>query len=218
MNKNGIMYTIVFTFIVAFVLVIPLSLANEATKPLVEKNKQLASAKSVLVALGLVTKGKSPEEVLSDFSKLQVVKVPKPASQGKFRPPEILYLAEVQGERRYAGFFAGPGLWGQIEIAFGFNADLTKLRGFKVFAQVETPGLGGRIDEAWFAEQFVDQSISENALMFNATSSSKIGDTQKDDSDVDGITGATLTSNGVKDIVNKAIQFMKSTNPEGAQQ
>lgn len=218
MNKNGIVYTIIFTFIVAFVLVVPLSLANEATKPLVEKNKQLSSANSILLALGIETMGKTPEDILAANASLEKITLPQSQNQGKFRAPKILYASTVNGERRYAGFFAGPALWGQVEVAIGFNADLTFIRGFKVYAQSETPGLGGRIDEPWFAAQFADQKISTTALVFNGTTSSKVGDTVKEDSDVDGITGATLTSNGVRDIVNQAIQFMRNTNPEGVKQ
>jgi len=68
----------------------------------------------------------------------------------------------------------------------------------------ETPGLGGRIDETAFKEQFRGERISSSSSARIAVVSGQ--DTgSKDDSKVDAITGATRTSESIQTLLNKAI-------------
>ena len=92
----------------------------------------------------------------------------------------------------------GPGLWGQIEGVAGLNSDLDRLTGVDFTVQIETPGLGGRIVELWFREQFrgktgplsrvPERTEGEGANQFDA------------------ITGATITSTAVEDMLNRVFE------------
>jgi len=221
MNKNTVLYTILFTFGISFILVVPLSLANEATKEMVKTNRQVASSTAILQAMGFQVDYTDPATVLSNYGlleKYEILDTPS-ANTGylrKLNEQEASQLSEIKplffkgqvlNEIRYASTFSGPGLWGTISIVIGYHADLSCISGMKILAQAETPGLGGRIDEPWFSSQFVGQSIKNPMLRFNTIGNGK-GDADKDNEAVDGVTGATITSNSVRDIMNSATSMM----------
>jgi Na+-transporting NADH:ubiquinone oxidoreductase subunit C len=208
MNKNGIVYTILFAFIATFVLVVPLALANQGTKPIVIENQKTAASKAVLGALGQDLTGKDQATILTMYAELERLRWNGTTWQNDTSLPpessELLYRwRQNTGEIRYARFYSGPGLWGTITATVGFVADGSRITGVRIYAQVETPGLGSRIEEPWYLEQFRDQ-LATQPLVFNAIASPR-GDLQKDDANIDGISGATRSSEGIKAIINSAI-------------
>jgi Na+-transporting NADH:ubiquinone oxidoreductase subunit C len=96
----------------------------------------------------------------------------------------------------------GPGLWGEIQAVVGFSKDLATLTGIDFIKQNETPGLGARISESWFREQFRGKS---GPFQFVPE-----GTETKDDREFDAITGATITSTAVRNILNE----IKETVPQ----
>ena len=79
---------------------------------------------------------------------------------------------------------------------------LDKIIGLEFISQEETPGLGGRIDELEFKEQFRDIIINDdgtNYIIYNPASGGN----------VDAISGATLTSQAVADFLNKDLLEIK---------
>jgi len=123
--------------------------------------------------------------------------------------PVFFYAGDVNGERRYAGDFTGPGLWGNVSLAVGVTADLSTLTGLRVLFNVETPGLGGRIGEPDFFTKFTGKKpnpANEYAagLVFNQAGANA-------DNGFDAIAGATITSTAVKDTVNqRALVLLKA--------
>ena len=100
----------------------------------------------------------------------------------------------------------GSGFQGQLRIMVGLSPDLTQLTGIKVLEQIETPGLGTKIvvdpsnkqDPYWFPAQFKGVSVSpEIVVVKNAKPSTNY--------EVQGITGATISSIAVTDILNDQI-------------
>jgi len=90
------------------------------------------------------------------------------------------------------------GYGGPIDILIGLEPNLS-LRGIRVISQAETPGLGARIVDADFLEQFVGLSLDKLALSKNGGS-------------VDAITGATISTSAVIQGVRQGILEL---NPEG---
>lgn len=91
----------------------------------------------------------------------------------------------------------GPGLWSILEILVALNADRQTLLGIKVVAQAETPGLGARVSEEDFQRLFTGAEVRpEIYLVKFATASNQI----------DSLSGATITSLSVQNIVNKAVE------------
>ena len=92
----------------------------------------------------------------------------------------------------------GYGLWGTM---FGFltlEGDLNTVKGISWYSHKETPGLGARIEEPkWRAQWEGIHAYDESGEV--ATGVTKAG--QSKDNWVDGISGATLTSVGVKNLI-----------------
>ena len=90
----------------------------------------------------------------------------------------------------------GPGLWGPITVMVGFT-DPSTLSGVSIVSQNETPGLGARIEEPWFTSQFKGKS-GPFRLVEEGTSAG--------DDEIDGITGATRTSESFRNIINSVVK------------
>lgn len=93
---------------------------------------------------------------------------------------------------------AGSGYNGRIEAMLALNGDMQTIAGLTVTRQSETPGLGARIEEpAWQAEfagtRFADDSGAMRFAVAKGPSASEY--------EVDGITGATRTSNAITRMV-----------------
>ena len=92
--------------------------------------------------------------------------------------------------------FSGMGVWGPMKGVLALEPDLRTIRGISFYQQEETPGLGGEIAAEWFQKQFVNKEIVSNAgepgfrVLKPGAAPGK--------NEVDGITGATMTSNRVQ--------------------
>lgn len=126
-----------------------------------------------------------------------------------------VYLANVKqvgtgAERYYVGpngnyifEYYGKGLWGDISGLVTLNQDLKTVEKLVIVSQSETPGLGGRITEAAFLKQF-KQKVASPKLIMIKEKSGKRNDT------IEVITGATLTTEALIDMVNESIEDFRN--------
>ncbi len=199
MNKDGMGYAFVFTFAATFVFVFLLSLANAATWEMIDRNKRVYNVqRATLGALGELPENFSRSEVDGIYTGVFGDALP---SLG-----DILTL-DYKGEEIQIGYFQGPGLWGQISgmLAVGEEG----LVGLDFVSHSETPGLGARIEEAWFKEQFRGEKIGPQGLQVLPGVGGDSGDGDPENSQVDGITGATRTSEAIQAIVNNEYERIK---------
>ena len=96
----------------------------------------------------------------------------------------------------------GPGLWGNIKGVIALNPSLDKILGIEFFSHAETPGLGGRIDGTGYKNQFRNISLM-NKNPFITYLPDQNGK-------VEGISGATITSNAVLNLINNEIHTFKN--------
>lgn len=92
----------------------------------------------------------------------------------------------------------GKGFHGEVEILVGIDEEDT-LRGIKVLSHTETPGVGSKIEKEEFYTQFNDKATEG---LFQVVKVEPSNDTE-----IQGISGATVSSNCVTNSVNEAIQF-----------
>jgi electron transport complex protein RnfG len=109
---------------------------------------------------------------------------------------EAFEVTDENGNKVGMAFVADAGGFGGIiKLMVGIDIENRKLTGMTVLSHAETPGLGARIQESWFQEQFKDKSIDDE---FAAKQ------------DVDAITGATVSSKAVADGLRNSIErFMQ---------
>ncbi len=93
---------------------------------------------------------------------------------------------------------AGAGYQGPIQGMLAIHGDMNTIAGLAITEQMETPGLGGRIEEpAWLA-QFPGRKIRDPSGKLRFTIQRGSGNNEYE---VDGITGATRTSNAMTKII-----------------
>lgn len=194
MNKQSIGYTLVFTFVVTFVFVFLLSMANQTTVERVRLNQQIARQRGVLSALGV--EYSTAEDVQRQYARVETLEA----------EDETLYRISAEGRTVYAKEFVGAGLWGAISGVIGVEESLDRMVGLVIVSHNETPGLGGRIEESWWQEQFRGQRIPNARLQVGPAGT---GDTNRDNERVDSLTGATRTSDAMEVIINKQLEEMR---------
>jgi len=195
MNKDSVLYTIGFAFIVTFLFVLPLTVANEGTKPMVAANQELARQRAVLTAMGLPFK--TDKEVGELYTGVKSVE----------RGGSKLYGLDKPAGSVYAADFSGPGLWGTIYGVVAVDGQVGRIEGISILSHNETPGLGGRIDEAWYKDQFRGLKTKNGAIsLASAEGGIKAS---KDGGVIDGITGASRTSQFMVAMINKRLAELK---------
>ncbi|MBN2703220.1 MAG: FMN-binding protein [Pontiellaceae bacterium] len=102
---------------------------------------------------------------------------------------------------KYAFPISGKGLWGTLYGYVAVEADLETIAGITFYKHEETAGLGAEIEKAYFQDRFVGKKLYEAGLPTEFTVV-KPG-MAKGDIEVDGISGATLTSQGVQNLLRK---------------
>ncbi len=127
--------------------------------------------------------------------------------QGNSELAMPLYVAEVEGDTKYIVPLNGAGLWGPIWGYISINEDGNTVYGADFGHQGETPGLGAEITTAKFIGQFADKHLfSEEEFLSIAVVKPGKKPINENQSYVDGISGGTLTSNGVNNMLQDCIK------------
>lgn len=126
-----------------------------------------------------------------------------------------IFVCENGDKTYYVLSASGKGLWDDIWGYIGMNSDVTSINGTVFDHKQETAGLGSKINEDWFQDQFIGKTIAENGV-FTGIEVLKPGK-DKNNYQVDGISGATFTGVGVDEMLGRNMEvyynFFKS-NPE----
>lgn len=101
----------------------------------------------------------------------------------------------------YAFIALGDGYQGKIKILTILNPSLENLEGIEIIESVETPGLGARIKEDFFKEQFKKLKVSPLIEY--------VKEKMKKENQITAITGATISSKSVVNILNNRIKELK---------
>ncbi|PLX44441.1 MAG: hypothetical protein C0609_05585 [Deltaproteobacteria bacterium] len=189
MNKSPL-YSILFIALLAVFFGGAVSGVEQYTRERVEQGRVAAERSRVLEALGMEAPD-SPAE-LADLWSGRISE--KADASG-------LYYSAKDGAGALMGYafpFTAPGFWGPVRGVVGVNPQGTTLLGLSIISHQETPGLGGRISEKWFTEQFRGKRIdtSTNAPL------SFVYRTVNAPNEVEAVTGATQTSSRFAGFMN----------------
>lgn len=196
------LYPIGFMLAVTLVFISVTSMIYTLTGERIQLNEMVRLRRAVLYASGAELPN-DPAEIDSMYQS-RVTEVP--GSDGRLSYYQVRDdSGDVSG---YVLIRSGAGLWGEITAAVGFDADLTSLRGMEILDQNETPGLGGRIDETWFKEQFRGKVPPLESVPEGSPST---------ESQFDAITGATYSTGAIREILNdSAVYILGAVSPAGA--
>lgn len=183
-------FTIFFMFAVTFVFISAVSLVYIITKDTIKTNEFLQLKTAVLNSAGI---GFPVNTVSSEIEKRfgESVQV--------FIENKVFEIKGPDGMRTgYVFIQSGAGLWGEITAVVGLKDDLKTLTGIEFIKQNETPGLGARISEAWFIDQFKDKKGPFEKMVPEKEPAKE--------QEFQAITGATITSTAVQGIINNTIK------------
>ncbi len=104
----------------------------------------------------------------------------------------------------------GLGLWGTIYGYLALEPDLDTVKGITFYKDQETPGLGGEINKQWWQSQWPGKTIfdKDHHLVSVTVKKGKVDPAIEREKDhyVDGLSGATITSNGVTKLVEDCLE------------
>lgn len=215
-NKNS--YTFMFAAVMVVVVAALLSFAATQLKPLQDRNVEMEKMQSILRSIEVEKTREEAAEVYNDYITSQLLlqnneqiegdafnidmakEIRKPISERQ----APLYVAEKEGETFYIIPLRGTGLWGPIWGYISLQEDLSTIYGAVFDHQAETPGLGAEINTDAFQNQFKGKEILGD-------DGNLVGiDVRKGDAneanEVDGISGGTITSDGVEAMIADNLQ------------
>lgn len=125
----------------------------------------------------------------------------------KGEPFSVYFGFDSEGEPTGAAFQAdGNGFSGNVGVMVGLGPEYAKLRGIEILEQIETPGLGDRIEDPEFKEQFRGVEVSPDITYIKFVKPEKPNQIQ-------AITGATISSKTVVDNINNAVDIVTEFFP-----
>lgn len=119
--------------------------------------------------------------------------------------PLYVFTSE-EGERNYIIPLEGSGLWDIIWGYLALEEDLETVAGASFDHAAETPGLGAEIGTSSFETQFNEKKIFDKTGEFVGVTVRK-GSLDKVEHQVQGVSGATITSDGVTEMIQKDVAF-----------
>lgn len=214
MNTNSNGYTIGYAAVMVIIVAFLLAFVSSVLKPTQDKNVELDKKKQILAALN--QRGLEKDSIEATYTALVKSDLiinedgSVKAEEGGFKAGNselVVYVCEVEGAKKYVFPVWGKGLWGGLWGYIALNDDFQTVYGVYMSHESETAGLGSVIAEEKFQKKFDGKSVfAEGDTEKVALTVVKAGKVANDAVEVDGITGATLTCNGVAAMVNGGLQ------------
>lgn len=96
----------------------------------------------------------------------------------------------------------GKGLWSTLYGFLALSVDTSTIQGLIFYQHGETPGLGGEVDNPRWQQLWADRKpFNDKYEPVIAVIKGQAGTSQDDPHHVDGLSGATITSRGVTDLL-----------------
>ena len=172
----------------------------------IQRNEDLKLQKIIMRVLAIpVDDSMSDEETVALF--LNRVETTRAGDK-------TVYIGKEEDGATIKGFafpVQGPGFWGPVFGMLAVDPRASQITGIAFYRHSETPGLGGRMTEDWFTDQFRGlpvHTIEGGKKIFTL----KPTGTGQAPNELDAITGATGTSRGIEAFVNQELDdFLRET-------
>lgn len=226
------LYVVLFTALVSTLFTAAIMILQVATAGQVLRNQELREERAIVEVFGLGAAETMTGEEIEDVVRRRIDRsIPLQDPQTGWTFPLIRAYGTdgVPGEKRsdadligVAIPVSGMGFWATITGLMALKPDFSEVLGVVFLDQRETPGLGGRIMEKEWRDQFKKLEVSSPApggkfLYIGGGQPSGQNDPRFGRS-VDAITGATQTCLAVERLINESLRrfhrTVKTRNPE----
>ena len=193
LNTNSNAYIIIYSSVLVIIVAFLLAFVYQALKPMQDANVALDMKKQILYSLNI----RNLDGAEAEAKYKEVVKEEKVINGQK------LYACQMGDQLVVVVALKGMGLWGGISGYLAIDEN-DKVYGAYFNHESETAGLGAEIkdSQAW-QEKFQGKKIySDDGKLAIAV----VKNVENPASEVDCVTGATLTSNGVSDMLRDGLK------------
>ena len=197
LNTNSNAYIIIYSTILVVIVAFLLAFVFQALKPMQDANVALDVKKQILNSLNL--RGLDGQEAEAKYA--EVGKEEKEINGLK------VFACQVGDQEVVVVSLKGMGLWGGISGYLAVDKD-DKVYGAYFNHESETAGLGAEIkDSQEWQEKFIGKKIfDENGNVVLSV----VKKVENPDTQVDCVTGATLTSNGVDAMIKDCLKSLQN--------
>ena len=207
MNTNSNAYTIIYASVLVIIVAFVLAFVNSTLREQQNKNIELDTKKQILSSLGIrnvqdadaeFVKVGAQDMIVSEAGTLSPYDgafVTGYENEAKKNGRSHLFICTVDGQTKYVIPVYGAGLWGSIWGYVALNDDKNTVFGTYFSHASETPGLGAEIATERFQGLFQGKHVISNGSV--NLSVVKNGKVTNPEFEVDGISGGTITSQGV---------------------
>ncbi len=227
MNRDSNAYTFGFAAIMVVVVAFVLAFTASSLKDLQSENVRKEKMQNILSTIGIEVDREGAEVLFNQYVTNQyALRVDgsidesvnafsdiKLAYELKKNPTEQrfpLYVAKVEDDQFFIIPLRGVGLWDAIWGYIALKDDKNTIKGAVFDHKAETAGLGAEITQQWFMNRFTDEKIFDEGGNLMGIKVSKTNndpnDTDKNDHEVDAISGATITGDGVSDMIAERLK------------
>lgn len=221
MNKQSTTYTIVYIVLLVLVVGTALTATSLALRGRQDENVKADKMRQILASVNITAaKGESIVDIFDKKIEEQFVvnslgekiegtafdidvakEVKLPATERRLP----VYVCSTPDGPKYILPAYGAGLWGPIWGYVSLDSDGSKVYGAFFAHQSETPGLGAEIEKPAFRDEFKGLNLFKNGT-FLPIAVVKAGQHPQNEADyVDGISGGTITSKGVGDMLDNCL-------------
>ena len=226
MNRDSNKHTYIFAILMVVSVAFVLSFTSESLKDLQNSNVKKEKMQNILSSVGINVSRDESEDLYLDYISEELslkldgtidsdieafdinlaLEVKKDSDTQRFP----LYIANVENEKFYVIPLRGAGLWAEIWGYIALREDINTIKGVSFDHKSETAGLGAEITEDWFINSFNEEKIKDLQGEFVGIYVSKTNNdpenNDKTDNEIDAISGATITGDGVSDMITERVQ------------
>ena len=210
-------YTIIFTMIISVILGLGLSATRDSLRERQLLNIELDIKKKILSVLGFEQTGDwTDKDVQSMFdnniNEIIISSAGEEVKENNASGQDTYKIYQSRDGNRVKGYaipISGKGLWGTMYGYFAIEPDASTAKGITFYKHKETPGLGAEVDKDWFKNNFIGKKFIDDSGNLVSIEVIKGFVSDKDPNakhKVDGISGATVTGNGLTTFLKADLQ------------
>lgn len=226
MKINSNRFIFIFSTAMVVVVAVLLSTASISLGPMQAKNVRIEKMQNILSSVGIVSQVSEAESLYVKYITQQLVlnksgevvdsgaaafEIDLKKEMDKARTGNAdkqlfpLFVCNRDGNTQYIMPVRGKGLWGPIWGYIALDEDMNTVFGTSFGHKGETPGLGAEIETEDFQKQFVGKKIMDESGNFTSVKVVKGGAGADNPHQVDAISGATVTSTGVSEMLHRIL-------------
>lgn len=220
MNRDSNVYTVVYASVMVLLVAIVLAFTSQSLRSFQKENEDNDKRQQILRSINVSVPASEAKAKYNELIKeafLVNENGQKVEGDAFTATPEQhpVYVANVDGKTKYIMALSGAGLWGPLWGYLSVDSDGNTVYGTDFSHQGETPGLGAEIAKPAFSNEFKGKKLFMDGT-FKSIAVVKPGKSASGQDYVDGISGGTITSQGVDHMLSSSlggyVKFLTSLN------